>query len=45
MAVYDASEEKTNGTRLTRLLVDGGTYVLKELLHSIYPRDKLKEVN
>ena len=44
MAVYDASEEKTNGTRLTRLLVDGGTYVLKEFLHSIYPRDKLQVV-
>ena len=44
MAVYDVSEEKTNGTRLTRLLVDGGTHVLKEFLHSIYPRDKLQMV-
>jgi len=44
MAVYDVSEEKTNGTRLTRLLVDGGTHVLKEFLHSIYPRDKLQIV-
>ena len=44
MAVYDASEEKSNGTRLTRLLVDGGTHVLKEFLHSIYPRDKLQIV-
>ena len=44
MAVYDASEEKTNGTKLTRLLVDGGTHVLREFLHSIYPRDKLQIV-
>ena len=44
MAVYDVSEEKTNGTRLTRLLVDGGTHVLREFLHSIYPRDKLQIV-
>ena len=32
--VLDASEEKTNGTRLLRLVIDGGTYVLKEFLHS-----------
>ena len=44
MAVYEVSEEKTNGTRLTRLLVDGGTHVLKEFLHSIFPRDKLQIV-
>ena len=44
MAVYDASEEKTNGTKLTRLLVDGGTHVLREFLHSICPRDKLQIV-
>ena len=44
MAVYDASEENTNGTKLTRLLVDGGTHVLREFLHSIYPRDKLQIV-
>ena len=29
-----ASEEKTNGTRLARLLVDGGTSVLRQVLHS-----------
>ena len=44
MAVYDVSEEKTNGTRLTRLLVDGGTHALKEFLHSIHPQDKLQMV-
>ena len=44
MAFYDVSEEKTNGTRLSRLLIDGGTHVLKEFLHSIYPRDELQIV-
>ena len=33
-SVYDASEEKTNGTRLARLMIDGGTYVLRRFLHS-----------
>ena len=33
-SVYDASGEKTNGTRLARLLIDGGTYVLRRFLHS-----------
>ena len=44
-SVCDASEEKTNGTRLARLLVDGGTDVLRKFLHSMHPpRDKLKTV-
>ena len=43
-SIYAVSEEKTNGTRLTRLLVDGGTRVLREVLHSIYPHDKLQIV-
>ena len=34
--VLGASEEKTNGTRLLRLVIDGGTCVLRELLHSIH---------
>ena len=42
--MYAVSEEKSNGTRLTRLLVDGGTHVLSEILHSIYPHDKLQIV-
>ena len=42
--VYDVSEEKTNGTRLARLLVDGGTHVLRKFLHSVYPPDKLQVV-
>ena len=36
-SVYDTSEEKTNGTRLARLLIDGGTHVLKKFLDSVYP--------
>ena len=40
-SVFDTSEEKTNGTRLARLLIDGGTYVLRKLLDSVYPEPKL----
>ena len=43
-SLYAVSEEKTNDTRLRRLLVDGGTRVLREVLHSIYPHDKLQIV-
>ena len=43
-SVFDASEEKTNGTRLTRLLVDGGTNVLRNILNSIYPPATLQHV-
>ena len=32
-----ASEEKTNGTRLARLLIDGGTNILRQVLHSNIP--------
>ena len=39
-SVFDTSEEKTNGTRLARLLIDGGTYVLRKLLDSVYPEPK-----
>ena len=42
--MYAVSEEKSNGTRLARLLVGGGTHVLGEVLHSIYPHDKLQIV-
>ena len=40
-SVLDTSEEKTNGTRLARLLVDGGTHVLRKFLHSVYPEPTL----
>lgn len=43
-SVYDVSEEKTNGTKLIRLLVDVGTHVLRSLLHSVYQPDKLQVV-
>ncbi len=42
--VYDISEEKTNGTRLARLLIDGGTHVLRKFFHSIYPTTTLQHV-
>ena len=42
---YDASEEKTNGTRLVRLMIDEGTYVLKRfLLSCISPPKTLGDV-
>ena len=34
---YHVSEEKTNGTKLARLLIDEGTDVLRKVLHTIYP--------
>lgn len=37
-SVFDTSEEKTNGTRLGRLLIDGGTDVLRKFLDSVYPK-------
>ena len=40
-SVFDTSEEKTNGTRLARLLIDGGTHLLRKLLDSFYPEPKL----
>lgn len=33
----DTSEERTNFTRLARLVIDGGTHVLREFLYSLYP--------
>ena len=43
-SIFDVSEEKSNGTRLARLLIDGGTYVLRRFLHSIYPPETLEHV-
>ena len=42
--ILATSEEKTNGTRLARLLIDGGTHVLREFFHStcIYPSANLQ---
>ena len=37
-SVFDTSKEKTNGTKLGRLLIDGGTDVLRKFLDSVYPK-------
>ena len=42
-SVYAVSDEKTNGTRLARLLVDGGTHVLRKVLHSVHPPATLQQ--
>ena len=36
-SVFESSEEKTNGTKLARLVIDGGTHALRTFLHTIYP--------
>ena len=38
----DLSKEKTNGTRLARLLIDEGTKVLMKFLHSMHPESTLQ---
>lgn len=43
-SVYDTSEEKTNGLRLVRLLVDGETAILRKFLYSFYPPENLQVV-
>ena len=43
-SLFDSSAEKTNGTRLARLLIDGGTHVLREYLHSLNPPETLPTV-
>ena len=43
-SVYDVSEEKTNGTRLARLLVDVGTHVLRKAFYSVHPTATLQRV-
>ena len=40
-SVFGTSEEKTNGTRLARLLIDGGTRALRKFLDSVYPEPTL----
>ena len=36
-----SSEEKTNGNKLSRLLIDGGTKVLKNIFDSYHPPERL----
>ena len=43
-STYEVSEETKNGTRLARLLIDGGTHVLRKFFHSIYPPATLQHV-
>ena len=43
-SVYDTSEEKTNGLRLVRLLVEGGTAILRKFLYFVYPPENLQVV-
>ena len=42
--LLEASEQKTNGTRLARLLIDGGTHALRTFFDSIYPPHTLQAV-
>ena len=42
--LFDATEEKTNFTRLARLVIDGGTRVLRDVLHSLCPPAVLPRV-
>ena len=36
-SVLEASEEKSNGTKILRLLIDGGTYVSRKYFDSFHP--------
>ena len=44
LSAYAVSGEKTNGTRLARLLVDVGTHVLRKVLDSVHPPATLQHV-
>ena len=43
-SVFDSSQEKTNGSRLARLLIDGGTEALRKVFHSFIPSSDLQTV-
>ena len=43
-SIFDSSQEKTNGTRLARLLIDGGTEALRKVFHSFIPSSALQTV-
>ena len=42
--VLEASEEKTNGTKISRLLIDGGTFVSRIYFNSFHPHGTLSQV-
>lgn len=44
LRLFEASEEKTNGTRLARLVTDGGTHALRVFFDSIHPPATLQAV-
>ena len=43
-SIFDSSPEKSNGSRLARLLIDGGTEALSKVLHSFIPSPALQTV-
>jgi len=43
-SIFDSSQEKTNGSRLARLLIDGGTEALRKVFHSFIPSSALQTV-
>ena len=42
-SVLSASEEKTNGTRLARLLIDGGTHAMRRFFNTFHTPETLKD--
>ena len=42
--VLEASEKKSNGTKILRLLIDGGTYVSRKYFDSFHPPGKLPQI-
>ena len=42
--VLEASEEKSNGTKILRLLIDGGTYVSRKYFDSFHPPGTLPQI-
>ena len=42
--VLEASEEKSNGTKISRLLIDGGTYVSRIYFDSFHPPGTLPQI-
>ena len=43
-SIFNSSQEKTNGSRLARLLIDGGTEALRKVFHSFIPTSTLQTV-
>ena len=43
-SIFVSSQEKTNGSRLARLLIDGGTEALRKVFHSFIPSSALQTV-